>query len=469
MELCLIQGSPAAGAGLLPGAGASSPDAGDNAFEIYMQPPADAVAPTAQRSQIGLDLSYAAEGAHGLGLGTQIVENALAALCAPTDRPGDGGPLEAGPGAEPCEAGLKGGIGAIVLSCALPAPSAEPAAEIDDPALRLPDEAGAGTLRPAEEPAAGERSSAALRASASSMEPAIRFAAVAPPPTLVEPPAALPAAAGLTAAVAGAPQPGAGTVAFGGGRVSRGSDVAEPRVAAEPLADRPTNAAAALLEVQADTDPKPEPAPREARVPPALHGGPAAAPAPVAAGPAEPPAPVPASVAPTSSWADPMAIPGSGHATRTSDIVPARSGAASAHAASEQVALQVAKSLIEGRTEIRVHLKPPELGQLDIRLEFSELRLVATITAERPETLDLLQRDARVLCRAFREAGVELADSDLAFAQGGRDDRSAGEETRAPPLTDQVPEGFDSLTPALASSAYERSSWLTEGRLDVRA
>ncbi|MGM0562617.1 MAG: hypothetical protein ACQETX_16330, partial [Pseudomonadota bacterium] len=41
--------------------------------------------------------------------------------------------------------------------------------------------------------------------------------------------------------------------------------------------------------------------------------------------------------------------------------------------------------------------------------------LRATITAERPETLDLLQRDARALERALGDAGVKTDSGSLSF------------------------------------------------------
>jgi hypothetical protein len=91
-----------------------------------------------------------------------------------------------------------------------------------------------------------------------------------------------------------------------------------------------------------------------------------------------------------------------------------------------QVAIEITKALEQDQTSIRIRLDPPELGEVDIQLEFHDLRLKASLSAERSDTLDLLQRDSRTLVRALRDAGLELASSDLSFAHHGRnDDRAA--------------------------------------------
>jgi hypothetical protein len=135
-----------------------------------------------------------------------------------------------------------------------------------------------------------------------------------------------------------------------------------------------------------------------------------------------------------------------------------------------QVALQITKGLDRDRTEIRIRLDPPELGEVDIQLEFRDLRLTASVSAERADTLELLQRDARSLTRALREAGLELADSDLSFAHNGRNDR---------PDAGSYPQRAINLPHPLRAAAplQDRSSALaspdgfvslSDGRMDLR-
>jgi hypothetical protein len=140
------------------------------------------------------------------------------------------------------------------------------------------------------------------------------------------------------------------------------------------------------------------------------------------------------------------------------------------HPATQQVALQITKALDQDRTEIRIRLDPPELGEVDIQLEFRDLRLTASVSAERSDTLDLLQRDSRALARALREAGLELADSDLSFAHNGRNDRpDTGSYTQRAinlphPLAAAAP--VQDLSLAIASAHGFVS--LSDGRMDLR-
>ncbi len=85
--------------------------------------------------------------------------------------------------------------------------------------------------------------------------------------------------------------------------------------------------------------------------------------------------------------------------------------------AGAQIALQIVRSLPEGVDRFSVHLQPAELGRVDIQLDFEGGgRLSALITAERPETLELLQRDSRLLERSLGDSGLKLASDGLSFA-----------------------------------------------------
>ncbi|MGI9486414.1 MAG: flagellar hook-length control protein FliK [Geminicoccaceae bacterium] len=101
-----------------------------------------------------------------------------------------------------------------------------------------------------------------------------------------------------------------------------------------------------------------------------------------------------------------------------SNLGQSRAQASLAHApASAQIALQIVRSLPEGVDRFSVHLQPVELGSIDIQLNFEGGgRLSALITAERPETLELLQRDSRILERSLGDSGLKLASDGLSFA-----------------------------------------------------
>jgi len=89
----------------------------------------------------------------------------------------------------------------------------------------------------------------------------------------------------------------------------------------------------------------------------------------------------------------------------------------------EQVAVHVARAGREGIDQIRIQLDPAQLGRVDVRLEIGgDGRVLAVVAADRPETLDLLQRDSRALERALQDACLKTGSDSLSFQlrqQGG--------------------------------------------------
>lgn len=87
----------------------------------------------------------------------------------------------------------------------------------------------------------------------------------------------------------------------------------------------------------------------------------------------------------------------------------------------DQVAVHVAKAAAEGIDKINIKLKPATLGQIEVQLEIaSDGRIHAIIAADKPETLDLLQRDARALERALGDAGLRTDSGSLSFNLRGQ-------------------------------------------------
>ncbi|MPY74104.1 MAG: hypothetical protein GEU87_07570 [Alphaproteobacteria bacterium] len=94
----------------------------------------------------------------------------------------------------------------------------------------------------------------------------------------------------------------------------------------------------------------------------------------------------------------------------------------------DQVAVQIQKSLSQGNDKISIQLRPAELGKVEVRLEVGhEGRVTAVITADRADTLDLLQRDARILQSSLQDAGLRADSNSLSFelrSQGQANDQA---------------------------------------------
>lgn len=83
----------------------------------------------------------------------------------------------------------------------------------------------------------------------------------------------------------------------------------------------------------------------------------------------------------------------------------------------DTLAVHIARRFEAGASQFEIRLHPMELGQLDISLNVAEDgRIQAVLRAERPETLDMLQRDARVLEQQLRQAGLDVGANSLSFS-----------------------------------------------------
>lgn len=95
--------------------------------------------------------------------------------------------------------------------------------------------------------------------------------------------------------------------------------------------------------------------------------------------------------------------------------------------ATDQVAVHIAKAVADGSDKINIKLKPVSLGQIEVQLDVSpDGRVHAVIAADKPETLDLLQRDARGLERALNDAGLRTDSGSLSFNLRGHNQQFGG-------------------------------------------
>ena len=105
----------------------------------------------------------------------------------------------------------------------------------------------------------------------------------------------------------------------------------------------------------------------------------------------------------------------------------------------QSVAIQIAAKAQNGAQQFDIRLNPPELGRVDVRLEFTKDGQVTThLIVERPETLDMLSKDARQLERALSEAGVDIEQDGLTFSLQDQQSQESGRDE-----ADSQHNGFD--------------------------
>jgi flagellar hook-length control protein FliK len=103
--------------------------------------------------------------------------------------------------------------------------------------------------------------------------------------------------------------------------------------------------------------------------------------------------------------------------------------------AADSVFRQILFKLDKDRGEMRVHLEPPELGRLDLRLQVErngDLRL--SIGAERGDLAALLQKDLQPLVQALQQQGLHVVHAEV-HAQ------TRGDGNRGERATDGAPDG----------------------------
>ncbi len=132
-----------------------------------------------------------------------------------------------------------------------------------------------------------------------------------------------------------------------------------------------------------------------------------------------------------------------------------------------QIAFQIAKAMDQGLNRMNIRLDPAELGRVHVQLDVTtDGRVATTVTVERPETLELLQRDSRSLEKALQDAGLDTEDGDLTFNLK-QDDGSAWAENNSSDGGSTKDQGDDMIF--AADEADEEVTHLISDRaLDVR-
>ncbi len=143
-------------------------------------------------------------------------------------------------------------------------------------------------------------------------------------------------------------------------------------------------------------------------------------------------------------------------------------------APAEQIAVNINKAIGAGADKINIKLNPASLGAIEVKLEIGkDGHISALITAERPETLDLLQRDARGLQRALLDVGLTTDQESLNFhlrgeaqAEAGKNDKTNNHNAK-PSEGEEDGDDADHKDGAEQQSASEQGQ-TKDGRVDIR-
>jgi len=113
---------------------------------------------------------------------------------------------------------------------------------------------------------------------------------------------------------------------------------------------------------------------------------------------------------------------------------------------------------------VELTLSPEELGRVRLTLSTTDAGLVLAVSAERPETLDLMRRNIDQLARDFREIGF----SDLSFSFTQQDRRPQADPQAALSPDTPAPSPPPGPAPAAAPVAPASHRPAALGGLDLR-
>jgi flagellar hook-length control protein FliK len=147
-------------------------------------------------------------------------------------------------------------------------------------------------------------------------------------------------------------------------------------------------------------------------------------------------------------------------------------GLPSAASDMDGLALRIAAKSAGGESQFTVRLDPPELGRIEVTLNVnSQGAAHASLSADKPHTLELLQRDAPALERALKDAGLDLAGG-LSFSlksdgQPG-DWRNAQAQNQGNPVRIDAVDSANSNAMAVPAAAFIANGWSAgNARLDI--
>jgi flagellar hook-length control protein FliK len=135
------------------------------------------------------------------------------------------------------------------------------------------------------------------------------------------------------------------------------------------------------------------------------------------------------------------------------------------------LAVEIAARVTRDEKSFQIRLDPPELGRIDVQLNVDASGHVTThLTADRPETLDLLRQDASSLQRALESTGLKADSGGLEFSLrdqsfnghgGGQSNGTAASVARIVVSDEDLPPG------QTVTRGYARLSGLGTG-VDIR-
>ncbi|MFC6857259.1 flagellar hook-length control protein FliK [Marivibrio halodurans] len=137
----------------------------------------------------------------------------------------------------------------------------------------------------------------------------------------------------------------------------------------------------------------------------------------------------------------------------------------------DQLAVQIHKAAGTGSDRIQIQLRPADLGRVEIKMEVShDGRMTAVISADKPETLDMLRQDQRQLLQTLNDAGLKADQQSLSFNLRGQQQDGDGRGNGPMQAGNEFDDAGESDLPARDpfDDLGESGGYSADGRLNMR-
>lgn len=129
------------------------------------------------------------------------------------------------------------------------------------------------------------------------------------------------------------------------------------------------------------------------------------------------------------------------------------------------LAIEISAKSQTGAKQFDIRLDPPELGRVEVRLSIDAAgKASAHLSADQPQTLDLLQKDSTSLMRALRDAGLDVSQDGLNFSLRQQTYQDGGAHQGSGRPRNFSLTATTSLEATATSAAYRRPA---DGRVDI--
>jgi flagellar hook-length control protein FliK len=133
------------------------------------------------------------------------------------------------------------------------------------------------------------------------------------------------------------------------------------------------------------------------------------------------------------------------------------------------LAFNIATKSEGGARHFDIRLDPAELGRVDIRLTVDDAgKAQATLSVEKPQTLELLQKDQGHLERALKDAGLDLSQNGLNFSLKGQQQQSSSGGNASSSRSRTLAVRAIAAADAAATNLSLGSAASSDTRLDIR-